>query len=953
MPPSGTPHLDFNDMKKPYAHLHEVQFRRGDDIIANPRDDTPRWQRIVIDICLLFGILLMLFWPWTFFGIVNANDGIQMSLSLSDIVRRYPQRVGAVVTFIGTTNQFIMTFLLSQIIVRFGQELISLANVTVFDVSALSAFRYMTVVWGIGQWKGLAKGNRRLAILGLFLAALGASSLAPSGTAILITPGQFNKTAELRGREIDFTSDDPGCLEWLGRNGAQNRCDWMFWSGTSYTMCLGENQMMDVLDSGRANVLAALRINNETSSLNQLGGKGAIRFRGSAKGILPIGPNGVPAFNALKNSSNPFLDDALRRRIMTESYNYTLNHQGFESDINCFYDDTSPIRYRNISNINTTMVISSLGTCDPAAGLQDVLQDVEEYPTLNRNNTMTYWACKQTPQSGSLEPTYFVYLRGRMYYEKSIGNITCRISPMRAQEYSVTYLSVPGYFTTSRALVEQSPRKPTFSRYIEGGLVGLGNVFWEGQNWSANLVAEAVFSLGAKKSNFSTSERNPIYPKMYEAMIQGMLEYEATYSRLIYSAGRAPSTCFRDVVGEVTAYRLTFVAVTIGLGTAKAIKASDSAVSVTIEWVSGVVILLLAFFLSQYEIKDTAKPYWFFKADMMDGVRTLFRPFGIKIPQYETEERTLDLLIKPKHPPVTGYRIIVTAAAILFGMTKAMLSYRGEQTGPMTVEWAYGIVVTVILYWLGLYETSSSEVMPWLFTTNYWSQVATGSVAIGYIVIHLIGLAGIGLWTSMWGYGVVAVIKSGWGPSPTTPDSPPTTSFDLFFQHVFMLMWLVVAIGMGIGGGVFVGCRILVSLAGVVKPLLLKGIRSVWQPLRHLLARVLPIDLDAGVDDDDATLTLENPSPGLQWCFTILMTIGIAILYVLAHGVAFIIAFGWTSLWFYGLKTLWSQKMGSWFMLSFTLFWSAGASIAVVIGLAGTLAVVASFFILALRYAFH
>jgi hypothetical protein len=103
-----------------------------------------------------------------------------------------------------------------------------------------------------------------------------------------------------------------------------------------------------------------------------------------------------------------------------------------------------------------------------------------------------------------------------------------------------------------------------------------------------------------------------------------------------------------------------------------------------------------AFFFTQYEVKDTAKPYWFFKADIMDGVRTLFRRFGIRIPHYDTEERTLDVLIKPKHPPVTGYRIIVTAAAISFGMTKAMLSYRGQQTAPTTVEWAYGVVVTVM-----------------------------------------------------------------------------------------------------------------------------------------------------------------------------------------------------------------------------------------------------------------
>jgi hypothetical protein len=77
------------------------------------------------------------------------------------------------------------------------------------------------------------------------------------------------------------------------------------------------------------------------------------------------------------------------------------------------------------------------------------------------------------------------------------------------------------------------------------------------------------------------------------------------------------------------------------------------------------------------------------------------------------------------------------------------------------------------------------------------------------------------------------------------------------------------------------------------------------------------------------------------------ITIGMAVLYVLAHGVAFIIAFGWTSLWFYGLKSLWSQRMDSWFLLGFTLIWSGGASIAVVIGLGGTLAVVWSFFTLA------
>jgi hypothetical protein len=117
------------------------------------------------------------------------------------------------------------------------------------------------------------------------------------------------------------------------------------------------------------------------------------------------------------------------------------------------------------------------------------------------------------------------------------------------------------------------------------------------------------------------------------------------------------------------------------------------------------------------------------------------------------------------------------------------------------------------------------------------------------------------------------------------------TSFDLFFQRVFTLMWLVMAIFMGIGGGIFAICWILLSWARIVGPAFLEGIHSVWRPLKRLLSRVLPIDLDNDVDDDDdATLVnytgswishltrtvqriLDNPSTGLQWCFTIGMSI--------------------------------------------------------------------------------
>ncbi|RXW15162.1 hypothetical protein EST38_g10692 [Candolleomyces aberdarensis] len=520
--------------------------------IANPVEEWSRSERIAWDFGLLAGILILAIWPWTFFGVVSAKNGLQMSDRLAEIVSKYPQRVGAVITLIGTANQFAATFLFGQTIVRLGQELIGRRRPENHE-QPLSAFRHMTLVWGIGTWNRLAKspGEQRTRVLILFLATWGAVQLVPSGTAGLITPGQVQKTAELSETELDFTSSYPECLDWLEANRVRNRCDWKPFGNTQFTMCLGENQILDVLDSGRANMLfSAIGITNGTSSLNQLGADGGLRFLGPIKGVLPLGPDGIPAFNSLQDSFNPITDYETRRQIV--SYNYTLNHQGFEANVSCVFDKTSPIEYHAIGGTNSTLVISSNGTCDATAGLQNVLEDVLTYPTLNTDNTLTYWACKQIPQPGSLDPTYFVYLRGRRSYEKSIGNITCRISPMRAQDYVVVYQSLQGYFV-SQAITSASHSSPrrTFDRFVEWGLVGLGNVVWEAQNWSGNIFAEAVFSSAAKNLNLSTFEQHSEYLKLYEAMIEGVLEYQATYSRLIYSIGsNPPQNCLRDVTGS-------------------------------------------------------------------------------------------------------------------------------------------------------------------------------------------------------------------------------------------------------------------------------------------------------------------------------------------------------------------------------------------------------------------
>ncbi|RXW22124.1 hypothetical protein EST38_g3748 [Candolleomyces aberdarensis] len=206
---------------------------------------------------------------------------------------------------------------------------------------------------------------------------------------------------------------------------------------------------------------------------------------------------------------------------------------------------------------------------------------------------------------------------------------------------------------------------------------------------------------------------------------------------------------------KVTVYRLTVVVVTFGLGTAKALlDRPGSAVSVTIEWISGVVFLLLVFFLTDYESKESAKPYWFFKADVMNGARAVFQHVGIRIPEYDTEERPRESLrLELKHPPVTGYRVIVTAAAIFFGMAKAVFSYHGVETVPTAVEWIYGVAFTSLLYVFGLYEMSpnkDTDIAQWLFTTDYSSEITSGGKTLGISAAYLTSLTLVYWWTVFW-----------------------------------------------------------------------------------------------------------------------------------------------------------------------------------------------------------
>jgi len=168
-------------------------------------------------------------------------------------------------------------------------------------------------------------------------------------------------------------------------------------------------------------------------------------------------------------------------------------------------------------------------------------------------NTLMYWACQAAPNN-TQTPSYSVYLRGLFGgYEKNIGNITCTIAPIRPAIYPVTYQSRSRIFSAGAVLSENDPvasSPSAFSSLVNYTLIGLGSVISEGQNFDSNLVAESVITFGVKSFGLEPYARNDKYLELYEKMIQGMIEYQTTYIRLIYSSlTDRPSSCIRTVTG--------------------------------------------------------------------------------------------------------------------------------------------------------------------------------------------------------------------------------------------------------------------------------------------------------------------------------------------------------------------------------------------------------------------
>ena len=317
--------------------------------------------------------------------------------------------------------------------------------------------------------------------------------------------------------------------------------------------------------------------NSESLVLRELGANFSLRFLGPTRGIIPIGPNGIPGLGILQPS--PLSDAETNPAIL--SYNYTLNHQGLTGNISCIYDTQSPIRFSAVPN--NTFLVAANGSCNEI-GLADVA-NVLDYSTPDTERTLAFWACKSLP-TGQQDPAYYIYLRGRGTYEKEIGNISCTVSPIQPAVFPVTYQSSTGVFSTQERITTSIPAN-TFSDFIEYAILTFGNVLREAQTARANLAVSLIYVLGMQGSVTVPASLGAVeYLPLYEAMIQGILmdavctanNYslpllmvipQVTYLRFLYSKvanPRPPPSCMRTVNGKLSAQVTGWVAKPVHIG---------------------------------------------------------------------------------------------------------------------------------------------------------------------------------------------------------------------------------------------------------------------------------------------------------------------------------------------------------------------------------------------------
>ncbi|KAK7437695.1 hypothetical protein VKT23_018411 [Stygiomarasmius scandens] len=86
---------------------------------------------------------------------------------------------------------------------------------------------------------------------------------------------------------------------------------------------------------------------------------------------------------------------------------------------------------------------------------------------------------------------------------------------------------------------------------------------------------------------------------------------------------------------------------------------------------------------------------------------------------------------------ITWWRFINTAVPATFGLWKIIGTYRGETTTPTTIDLVLSVFWYVFSYWMGIWETTHSPSIEWLFDIDIYESGQLQSIG-AYFQIFLL-----------------------------------------------------------------------------------------------------------------------------------------------------------------------------------------------------------------------
>ncbi|KAF8318467.1 hypothetical protein DL93DRAFT_396093 [Clavulina sp. PMI_390] len=174
---------------------------------------------------------------------------------------------------------------------------------------------------------------------------------------------------------------------------------------------------------------------------------------------------------------------------------------------------------------------------------------------------------------------------------------------------------------------------------------------------------------------------------------------------------------------KITWHRVQSTAILLSLCIAKAVMGlrGSSVVGAAMDWALGVFLALSLYWIGLYESVWPAKVAPYFHHDLLTGNK---KPLDINPEEFLDHKDNYQIIDRYRSwgVAVTGYRILTTAVLLAIGSIKFAFTLHGKASAN-TLEWIIGIILALLIYWLGFFEPPKAKGWSPFFHVDYSSSI--------------------------------------------------------------------------------------------------------------------------------------------------------------------------------------------------------------------------------------